>query len=211
MANKPRTDETLSDARAVAHLHADPELPEEEERPYYDKAWLQQYPCTLPSVHPAEWWIHWITQRKELAGVQRVLDIGGGNGVVAAYHWHIENVTILDIEPGVGTVERAVKGDCETALAKYGPKSFDVVQFTEIIEHLRKLKGRRMLEMLPQLARKAILITTPGGFSRQPASLGNPYNVHVSGWTPMEFEAYGYHIHMNGSQIFAYMGPEDLR
>ena len=90
----PRPESMLVDVRSVAHLHVDPELPEEEERPHADPAWRTRYPCTQPSVHPSTWWISWV-DKAGLHGRQKVLDIGGGNGVLAAHHWGVGNVTVL--------------------------------------------------------------------------------------------------------------------
>jgi len=193
----------------VAHLHEDAELDLDTERPNYNKEWLETYP-SAGYEHPAELWSRWLTKRAPAA--RSLLDIGGGNGILAMPHWNAGQITLLDIAPEVNFAHlgRVVIGDCETALDTFGEKSFDCVQFTECIEHLRKVKGRRMLEMLPKLARQALIVTTPGGFSRQPEVLGNPYNVHISGWTPPEFLEHGYEVHMNASQIIATMWPETL-
>jgi len=194
------------DLASVDHLHDDAELALNIERPGYSKDWLKQYPSG-PYVHPAELWTNWLNHRSPHS--HTVLDIGGGNGILSFPHWVASNITLLDIAPPGGCMHnhigRVVTGDCESALELFGEKSFDVVQFTEVIEHLRKVKGRRMLEMLPKLARHALIITTPGGFSRQPMVLNNPYNVHISGWMPSDFTETGYKVHMNASQIMATM------
>lgn len=204
----------LDDIRSVDHLHDDDELPGDEERPCFDRAWLSEYPSGKHQ-HPSDIWVKMV--RAYAKGAKTVLDIGGGNGILAMGFWSQGNVTVLDAAPGefltkkrATTKPKVFTGDCESALELFGEKSFDVVQFTEIIEHLRKVKGRRMLAMLPKLARSAIIITTPGGFLHGPATLGNPYNVHVSGWTPEEFVEHGYNVYMNASQIVATMFKDEI-
>ncbi|HTR80547.1 MAG TPA: methyltransferase domain-containing protein [Bacteroidota bacterium] len=73
-------------------------------------------------------------------------------------------------------------------------RSFDCVMALDVIEHLKKEDGYRLLEMMERIARKKVIIFTPNGFLRQEAYDGNPFQVHLSGWDVDEMRRRGYRI-----------------
>ena len=76
----------------------------------------------------------------------------------------------------------------------FAPRSFDCVMALDVIEHLKKADGYRLLDMMEKIARKKVIIFTPNGFLRQEAYDGNPHQVHLSGWDVKEMRARGYRI-----------------
>ncbi len=76
----------------------------------------------------------------------------------------------------------------------FKPKSFDIVVALDVIEHLAKDDGFMLLRHMEQLARQKVIIFTPTGFLHQPPSEDNPYQEHLSGWTPREMRREGFSV-----------------
>jgi len=76
-------------------------------------------------------------------------------------------------------------------------KSFDCVIALEVIEHLDKYMGQKMIMELERVAKKKIILTTPNGFlDTKPGPFDNPVECHLSGWhkndlKSMSFKVYG--------------------
>lgn len=80
-------------------------------------------------------------------------------------------------------------------------KSFDCVLAADLIEHLDKEEGLKLLRMMEKIAKKRVVISTPNGFipqgddGRNPWQIpGNQWQIHRSGWTPGEMRAMGYKV-----------------
>lgn len=70
------------------------------------------------------------------------------------------------------------------------PKSFETVIAWDVIEHLQKEEGEKLLCDMEIIAQKQLIIFTPnGGFKQDQDPLGedNPANVHLSEWTSDDF------------------------
>ena len=76
----------------------------------------------------------------------------------------------------------------------FRPRSFDAVLASDVIEHLEKSEGERLIGSLERLARKLVILFTPNGFLLQGEADGNPFQFHRSGWTPEEMQARGYDV-----------------
>ncbi len=76
---------------------------------------------------------------------------------------------------------------------KFAPDSFDCVMALDVIEHLTKQDGLKLLSAMERIAKKRIIIFTPNGFLPQPPD-GNPWQKHKSGWTVEEMKAHGYTV-----------------
>lgn len=72
--------------------------------------------------------------------------------------------------------------------------SFDCVVALDLIEHLRKEDGIKLIELMEKIARKRVIIFTPNGFLSQREYDGNKFQVHLSGWTVEEMRAKGYKV-----------------
>jgi 2-polyprenyl-3-methyl-5-hydroxy-6-metoxy-1,4-benzoquinol methylase len=188
-------------------LHDDLEYPEDAERPGYH-AWLERRgnaPQTWnfrPSYTHAEVWIPQEFERyigKELRNLH-VVDVGGGNGVLARPWWEERqaHLTIYDVMlPSELGNANGICADVEEIVEICGERSFDIIQCTEVIEHMRKRKGERVIELFKKVARVGILITTTAGYTTQPPQLDNPFQEHVSGWLPTEFQQLGFEVTMH--------------
>jgi ubiquinone/menaquinone biosynthesis C-methylase UbiE len=130
-----------------------------------------------------------------------VLDIGCGRG-----RWGYlikeknSNAKITGIEIYKPYVEFASKLNVYdkvinknfTNLSMFNYKSFDTVIAIEVIEHVKKDEGKKLLEELERIAKSKIIITTPLGFYELDFKLKN--ECHKSGWYKTEFESLGYKV-----------------
>lgn len=73
--------------------------------------------------------------------------------------------------------------------------SFDCAVATEILEHLTKHDGLRMIKEMERVVKKKILMTTPNGFL--PTYAGpddNPEETHLCGYTADELKKLGFRV-----------------
>ncbi|MBU0478227.1 class I SAM-dependent methyltransferase [bacterium] len=76
----------------------------------------------------------------------------------------------------------------------YKENSFDCVLASELIEHLTKDDGLRLIAMMEKIAKKKTIIFTPNGYLPQDKYDGNEFQIHRSGWYPSEMEDMGYRV-----------------
>jgi len=80
----------------------------------------------------------------------------------------------------------------------FNSKSFDYAVASEVIEHLNKTDGLRMIKEMERVAKDKIVLTAPNGFLwALPGPEDNPEEKHISGWTVSElrrlrFKVYGF-------------------
>ncbi|TND08095.1 MAG: hypothetical protein FD123_2649 [Bacteroidetes bacterium] len=144
---------------------------------------------------------------KECEGYKTLLDVGcGSDSPVKRFSKRMEKVTGIDaFQPSIDR-SRAAGIHHEYKLMnvmdmtkEFPEKSFDVVIASDLIEHLEKEDGMRLLEMMEKLARKKVIIFTPNGFLEQREYDGNKYQVHLSGWDVEEMQKLGYRVNgING-------------
>jgi len=77
---------------------------------------------------------------------------------------------------------------------KFKKKSFDCVLASDLIEHLTKKEGNKLINMMEKIAKKRVIIFTPNGFVPQGEYDSNPWQVHNSGWGVEEMRRRGYEI-----------------
>lgn len=76
---------------------------------------------------------------------------------------------------------------------RFKPKSFDAVLALDLIEHLQKSDGKKLLSKMEKIARKKVVILTPNGFIKQEDD-ETRLQEHLSGWTIGDFKKKGYKI-----------------
>ncbi|MFX1593132.1 MAG: class I SAM-dependent methyltransferase [Promethearchaeota archaeon] len=77
---------------------------------------------------------------------------------------------------------------------KVPPKSFDCVLLIDVIEHLEKLDGIKILKKSEKIALKKIIIFTPNGFLHQKKYHNNIFQIHKSGWDFRIFKKLKYRV-----------------
>jgi predicted TPR repeat methyltransferase len=131
-----------------------------------------------------------------------LLDIGCGyDSPVQRFSGPLERTVGIDVFPPY--LERSrragIHSECRhvDALAiesVFGSHAFDCVLAVDLIEHLDKPDGVRLLEAMERVARRKVIVFTPNGFVPQDGYDENPHQAHRSGWTPDEMRARGYRL-----------------
>ncbi|MCH8327672.1 MAG: class I SAM-dependent methyltransferase [Candidatus Marinimicrobia bacterium] len=84
--------------------------------------------------------------------------------------------------------------DVLEAADQFGPDSFDCVVAIDLIEHLERDDGLRLIEQMEMMARIKVIIFTPNGFVPQEPFDGNQWQRHISGWGVDEMRDRGYKV-----------------
>ena len=152
--------------------------------------------------------------------VETILDLGCGEGrlmeVLAVDEaWKVTGVDLylpsINIANTTAKYTNLIKGDIEKVVKNLisERKKFDVVLCSQVIEHLSKEKGERLLGLLDKLATKRIVISTPRGYFEQiEESLGvNKHQEHLSQWWERDFGSRGYIVSGTGLRfLWSYSG-----
>ncbi len=126
-----------------------------------------------------------------------VLDVGCGKNSPLGKLKHLPaRIVGIDAFPAVATQihDEYIVGSALSIEKRFPPQSFDCVVALDVIEHLTKADGYRLMEMTERIARRAIVIFTPNGFLPQPPYEGNSFQKHLSGWTVEEMRGQGYEV-----------------
>ncbi len=137
-----------------------------------------------------------------------VLDLGCGNGLPMIG-------TNFKMLVGVDAFDKIHKGlfdmpefdlilnlDIKNITDSFQMDSFDAITCIDVIEHLKKKDGEKLIKDMEYIARKRVLIFTPLIWSENQDSFKNPiwwsygntYNLHHSLWTEEDFTSKGYKI-----------------
>lgn len=101
---------------------------------------------------------------------------------------------VLDNSQRLGVHDEHVCCDARELRGHFAPRSFDCVAATDLIEHLERADGLRLLDDMEAIARKRVVIFTPNGFLEQEPYDGNEFQRHLSGWATDEMRARGYEV-----------------
>jgi hypothetical protein len=69
-----------------------------------------------------------------------------------------------------------------------------VVLLLNVIEHLEKEEGIRLLDKAYYIARRKVILITPNGYLRQIYIENNPLQAHRSGWSTEELKRLGFKV-----------------
>jgi hypothetical protein len=138
---------------------------------------------------------------KAVSGCGTLLDVGcGSDSPVQTFNTKISCSGVdafkgsLDISRQKKIHDRYFRMNVVDIGKKFKRDSFDCVTALDLIEHLNKKNGLKLVSMMEKIARRKIIIFTPNGFLKQGSIHNNPYQVHVSGWTPSEMKKLGFRV-----------------
>ena len=147
-----------------------------------------------------------------------LLDLGCGRGLVGAlagiYREYDRIAGVDAFEPYLnfarshGFYTELRKVDLNDLLP-YADKEFDVVTCLEVIEHLDKEVGSRLIEEMQRIGRR-VIIGTPDRFHEQPEFDGNRLQRHQSLWSPKEMKHLGYKVLKARGRLNIAIGPLHL-
>lgn len=147
--------------------------------------------------------------RGALEGCNSVLDVGSGTSSPLRFLSVARLVGVdghqpsLDLARQIGTHDEYHLGDVLDLDSIFSAKSFDACVAMDLIEHLPKEHGWKLLQDMESLARKRVVVFTPNGFMPQKSQDGD-LQEHLSGWTSEEFRSKGYKVH-------GMLGPKSMR
>ena len=72
--------------------------------------------------------------------------------------------------------------------------SYDCAVALDLIEHLSKKDGYKLIKKMLSISWKKVIIFTPNGFLPQGEIAGNPFQKHLSGWSVKEFKRHGFKV-----------------
>lgn len=156
--------------------------------------------------------------RKSIGKTKTILDLGCGEGSLMQLLSKGRDWQITGIDIYKGAIETARKrnvyqklicGDLLKTIRDNFDSKYDVVFFSQAIEHVTRNQGEKILDEIEKIAKKRIVVGTPRGFMQQPHEFldDNPYQVHKSGWTIEDFTSRGYKIYGVGFwPIWSYHG-----
>jgi hypothetical protein len=148
--------------------------------------------------------------RDAVAGCQSVLDVGSGVSRTLR-DMEVPNLTGIEgYEPCVTEARRlqthdnVVHGDVRKLGDYFGTRQFEACVALDLIEHLSKEDGLKLLEAMERIAGKRVIVFTPSGFLPQGHRDQNDLQVHLSGWEAAEMAKRGY-------RVTGLLGPKKLR
>lgn len=151
----------------------------------------------------------WIV-RHHLGTAKSVLDVGCGDGEFMLKVNPDKKYEVVGIDlfkPNIkkakqkGVYKKVLLSDLRKINFKKG--SFDIVLASQVIEHINKKEGLKMLSVIERIARKRIVVYTPNGFVPfDPFEVmdDNPLQVHKSGWGVGEMRKHGYRVYGQGNK-----------
>lgn len=151
-------------------------------------------------------WLHMLL-RTIPVDARALLDVGCGRGVVGALATIYRDTFTVGVDifqPYLQVAKRffdvVLQGDAQTSLP-FRDGSFDVATCIEVIEHLPKSAGERLLDELERVARR-IIVTTPNYWFKQRAFDKNKFQLHKSVWSAGDFRKRGYRVRGLGEFFF---------
>jgi len=140
-----------------------------------------------------------------LDNCESVLDVACGNNSPLMHCKKTFTSTGVDIfEPYLieskeqGIHDDYIVSDVLELDEKIKSNSYDAVIALDLIEHLPKKSGFKLLKSLERIARKKVIVFTPNGFLEQTPYDNNPWQEHQSGWDVDDFEKQGYSVKGQG-------------
>lgn len=142
------------------------------------------------------------------SGRLSVLDLGCGTGAAAEVlnSNKLHEFTGIDIyKPYLefckskGYYQKIEKKDLTKLKLK--KKSFDVILLLQVIEHLSKKEGIRLLKECFNAAEKAVIIAVPNGFCHQEEYDCNPHHEHKSTWNVSDLNKMGFKVFGQGLKV----------
>lgn len=137
---------------------------------------------------------------KHLTGCKSILDVGcGDNSPIKYYEKKYNTLGIDGYKPSITKSKKRkihnkyIYGDINklNSLVKKG--TYDAAIALDVIEHLTKSDGYKLLKNMERAAKKKVILVTPNGFIPQ-HNKENDLQEHLSGWTVKDFKKAGYKV-----------------
>lgn len=138
--------------------------------------------------------------KRELRDCDSVLDLGCGPDSPIQYCSNVKySVGVEAFEPYLKKArEKGIHNEYvfnKIENLDFEDNSFDAVILIEVLEHLTKDEGKKILSKAKKWAAKKVVVTTPNGFIEQAPVDKNPLQKHLSGWSAEEFKERGFKVY----------------
>jgi len=147
---------------------------------------------------------------KILNDCESVLDIGCGKNSALRFMKFLSKTGIdayqkdLEIAQLNKTHDQFIHADAKNFIEKLPHYEFDCAVAIDLIEHLSKEDGLKLIKSMEFCSVKKIVIYTPNGFLPQPSLEPGDYQEHISGWEVDEMKALGF-------EVYGAIGPKFMR
>jgi hypothetical protein len=148
--------------------------------------------------------------REALLGCESVLDVGCGVSTTMRELGISQTVGAEGYEPSFmgakrqKTHDRLMQCDIRELSKHFQPRQFDACVALDVIEHLAKPDGMKLIADMEKIAKKRVIFFTPSGFLPQRHASNDDLQEHLSGWDAAEMEQMGY-------RVTGLLGPKNLR
>src|SRR5260221_5374737 len=148
--------------------------------------------------------------REALLGCESVLDVGCGvtptmRQLGVPQTCGVEGYASSFLEARrQNTHDQLVQCDVRELSQQFHPRQFDACVALDVIEHLTKPDGLKLIADMEKIAKKRVIFFTPSGFLLQHHASNDDLQEHLSGWEAAEMERLGY-------RVIGQLGPKILR
>ena len=148
--------------------------------------------------------------REALQGCESVLDIGCGVTPTLRQLGVSRSCGAEGYAPSFAEAKRQnthdelVQCDVRELSNHFQSGQFDACIALDVIEHLPKADGLKLIADMEKIASKRVVFFTPSGFLEQHHASNDDLQEHLSGWEAEEMEKLGYHV-------MGQLGPKSLR
>jgi 2-polyprenyl-3-methyl-5-hydroxy-6-metoxy-1,4-benzoquinol methylase len=137
---------------------------------------------------------------ERLSDCKTILDLGCGSGSpIRGFSKNFHTVGVDLFKPAIlESKNRKIHDDYVLADINnlcFRPDSFDAVVALDVLEHLKKALGLKLIKSMEELAKRKVVIIIPNGFVNQQEYDGNVLQAHLSGWTANEMKKMEYQVH----------------
>lgn len=153
--------------------------------------------------------------KRELRDCKSVLDLGCGPSSPIKYCQNIQYS--VGVEAFTPYLEESERRKIHTRYlnqrieeVNFPPKSFDAVIMIEVLEHLSKKEGLKLLKKVEKWAKKKVVVTTPNGYFPVEEVDGNILERHLSGWTVQDFKNLEYNCFGLAGVRYLYLGQNKV-
>lgn len=135
----------------------------------------------------------------ELKDCQTVLDLGCGPRSPLIHVKHLIDSLGVELHPPYLKATKKLKIhkrylQKDILKLDFPKDSFDAVILIEVLEHLDKKGGKKILEKAEKWAKKKVILSTPNGYFPMGVVDNNPYQQHLSGWSHKKLRSLGYTV-----------------
>jgi SAM-dependent methyltransferase len=138
--------------------------------------------------------------RKALLGCESVLDVGCGSAPTLRQLGVPHCVGLEGYQPAFEeatrrkTQDEIIHGSAGDLTHYFQPGQFDACIAMDVIEHLPKEGGLKLMQDMELIAKKKVVLFTPNGFLHQSHSANDDLEEHLSGWEAEEMTRHGYRV-----------------